>query len=283
MKCKSLCALVAAAILSQWTLHPRPAMAAVQSNAFTYQGQLNANGALANGTFQFTFTLYNAQIAGSVIGSPIPQSIDVVNGLFSTDLNFGAGTFDGQQYWLDIQVGTTVANEQSLSARQPINATPVALYALNSPAGAGPAILHFSGTAPNRTTANSIALVTVNGVAYSLQCWFNTNTNKLIEELDANSATNFDVHEEPFTVVDSGAVGAPQFLNATNFLNAQLWTNTVNSGGHQEQMHMQLVIDLHAATEQVQQAHVYMRATTTGFGSATSNTCDIEGAIVPTG
>ena len=283
MKLKSLCTLVATAILSQSALHPHPAMAAAQFTAFTYQGQLDANGALANGTFQFTFTLYNAATAGGVIGSPIAQSIAVTNGLFSTDLDFGPGIFHGQQYWLDIQVGTTIANEQPLSARQPINATPVALYALNSPAGAGPAILHFSGTAPNRTTANSIPLVTVNGVAYSLQCWFNTTTNQLIEELDANSATAFDVHEEPATVVDSGAAGAPQFLNAINFGAAQLWTNVVNTGGHQEQMHMPLVIDLHAATEQVQQAHVYMRATTTGFASAPSNTCDIEGAIIPTG
>ena len=91
------------------------------------------------------------------------------------------------------------------------------------------------------------------------------------------------MHEEPATVVDNGAVGAPQFLNATNFGSAQLWTNVVNTGGHQEQMHMPLEINLHAATEQVQQAHVYMRATTTGFNSAPSNTCDIEGAIVPTG
>lgn len=273
MKRIALYALVTAAFATQ-------AIAATQATAFTYQGQLNADGMLANGTYEFTFTLYDAATAGSVVGSPIQQSISVINGVFTTDLDFGA-VFAGQQEWLDIQVGTTTLNEQPLSARQPINAVPVALYALKSPTS--PVILHFTGTAPNRTTANSIALATVNGVAYSLQCWFKTSTNQLIEELDANSSTAFDVHEMPATANDSGAVGAPQFLNATNFNSAQLWTNVVASGGHQEQVHMPLVIDLHAATEQVQQSHVYMRATTIGFNSATANTCDIEAAVVPTG
>ncbi len=35
-----------------------------------------------------------------------------------------------------IRVGTTIGNEETLSARQPINAVPIAQFALNSPAGA---------------------------------------------------------------------------------------------------------------------------------------------------
>jgi hypothetical protein len=58
--------------------------------------------------------------------------------LFTTDLDFHQ-IFSGTQYWLDIQIGTAVDNEEKLSSRQPINAVPVAQYALNSPAGtAGP-------------------------------------------------------------------------------------------------------------------------------------------------
>ena len=63
----------------------------VQSTAFTYQGQLNAGGALPAGqTFQFTFTLYDAPTVGNVIGTPIKQPLLVGNGgLFTTDLDFG--------------------------------------------------------------------------------------------------------------------------------------------------------------------------------------------------
>ena len=267
------CAALFAAALAAQT-----AQAAAQSTAFTYQGQLNANGSLADGTYQFTFTLYDAASNGNVIGAPLARSLFVSSGLFTTQLDFGA-VFAGQQTWLDIQVGTTVANEQPLSARQPVNAVPVAQYALNSPNR--PLFLHYTATAANQTTPNSIPLGTLNGVSYALQCWFSSATSKLPEELDAGSAVAFDVHEEPFVQNDAAAIGAPQFLNATNFNSAQLWTNLVASGGHQEQLHMPLTIDLHASPEQVQQGHIYMRATTIGFNSATAHTCDIEGELVP--
>jgi hypothetical protein len=72
---------------------------------------------------------------GNVVGTSIQQAILVGNGgLFTTDLDFGQ-IFNGAQYWLDIQVGTLATNEQELAARQPINAVPVAQYALNTPPG----------------------------------------------------------------------------------------------------------------------------------------------------
>lgn len=148
MKRTALCAFVTAAIATHSALDSIVAIAATQSTAFTYQGQLNANGNLANGTYQFTFTLYDAATAGNVVGTPIQQSIDVLGGTFTTDLDFGT-VFDGQQRWLDIQVGTTISNEQALLDRQPVNAVPVALYALNSPAGA------MGATGPKGSTGST--------------------------------------------------------------------------------------------------------------------------------
>ncbi len=110
-----------------------------QGTAFTYQGQLNAGGTLPSGqTYYFTFTLYDAASGGSMVGAAIPRSLLIGNGgLFTTDLDFGQ-IFNGTQYWLDIQVGIAANNELPLAARQPINAVPVAqyaLYALNTPPG----------------------------------------------------------------------------------------------------------------------------------------------------
>jgi len=139
MKRKTLCA-VAASILISAAAMDACALAPTQSTSFTYQGQLNAGGTLPTGVYQFTFTLYDSATGGaSVVGtSPIHLPIQVLNGLFTADLDFGQ-TFNGTQYWLEVQVGTTVANEEILAARQPINVVPVAQYALNSPAGtAGP-------------------------------------------------------------------------------------------------------------------------------------------------
>src|SRR5436189_3176743 len=131
VKCNRLYLLAATALMFAAAMN---AQAATQTTAFTYQGQLTDSGVLPSGqTYQFTFTLYNAATSGSVIGAPIQQSLLVANGgLFTTDLDFGQ-VFNGQQYWLEIKVGTTIANEQALAARQPISAVPVAQYALNSP------------------------------------------------------------------------------------------------------------------------------------------------------
>lgn len=129
MKRMTLRILVACALL----LAAMNLQAAPQTTAFAYQGQLSAGGTLPSGqTYQFTFTLYDAATAGNVVGSPLQQALLVGNGgLFTTDLDFGP-IFNGQQYWLEIKVGTTIPNEQPLASRQPIGTVPVAQYALNS-------------------------------------------------------------------------------------------------------------------------------------------------------
>jgi len=139
MKRKQLCAIIASLVIAAG-MAEEVAAATPQGTAFTYQGQLNAAGTLPSGVYQFTFTLYDAAIGGApVIGTlPLQQPIQVINGLFTTDLDFGQ-VFNGTQYWLEVKVGTTIANEETLAARQAINVVPVAQYALNSPAGtAGP-------------------------------------------------------------------------------------------------------------------------------------------------
>ncbi|MEO6690300.1 MAG: hypothetical protein ABIN56_14400, partial [Dokdonella sp.] len=130
MKCMTLRMIVACALLVAAAMNLQ---AAPQTTAFTYQGQLSAGGTLPSGqTYQFTFTLYDAATAGNVVGTPVQQALLVGNGgLFTTDLDFGQ-VFNGQQYWLEIKVGTTIPNEQPLAARQRVGTAPVAQYALNS-------------------------------------------------------------------------------------------------------------------------------------------------------
>jgi hypothetical protein len=106
-----------------------------QTTAFTYQGQLSdGTGPVTSATQQtFTFTLYDALSGGSAVLTPRanPQVVTatVTDGLFTVDVDFGKA-FDGQQYWLEIEV-----NGETLSPRQPVNAVPVAQWALNSPPG----------------------------------------------------------------------------------------------------------------------------------------------------
>ena len=144
MKCKLFCTLMAAVLM--FVTVGAFAQPAAQTTAFTYQGQLNAGGTLPTGVYQFTFTLYDAATGGSpVVGTvPIQSSIQVINGLFTADLDFGQ-IFSGTQFWLEVKVGTTVGNEETLAARQAINAVPVAQYALDSAQGD---FADFFGTMP---------------------------------------------------------------------------------------------------------------------------------------
>ena len=110
------------------------AAAEPQSTAFTYQGYLTANGQPANGTFDLTFKLFDAVTNGNQIGSSVSMpTFPVVNGRLVTDVDF-PGAFSGQQRYIEVSIGSQV-----LSPRQPVNAVPVAQFALTGVAGpAGP-------------------------------------------------------------------------------------------------------------------------------------------------
>ncbi|MEM7127435.1 MAG: hypothetical protein AAF702_13975 [Chloroflexota bacterium] len=102
--------------------------------AFTYQGRLTKNGGtLANGLYNFRFTLYTDASGGSVIGSTVTRSdVGVSNGLFSIELDFGS-VFDGTPRWLEVEVeATDVSGFTTLSPRQPIRPAPFAIHANSS-------------------------------------------------------------------------------------------------------------------------------------------------------
>src|SRR5688572_14721558 len=74
-----------------------------QPTVFTYQGQLQFNGAPATGNYQLRFAVYDASSGGSVFGGPITNApVGVTNGLFTTTLDFGSAPFNGNSRWLDI-------------------------------------------------------------------------------------------------------------------------------------------------------------------------------------
>jgi hypothetical protein len=105
---------------------------------FTYQGQLKMLGEPVDDTADFVVYLYDALAGGSQVGSSAPAyGVLVVDGLFTIELDFGAGVFEGDARWLEIAVRSPAGAGAftTLSPRQPLNAAPYALYALSSPAG----------------------------------------------------------------------------------------------------------------------------------------------------
>ena len=97
---------------------------------FTYQGSLKKTGALAVGTYDFEFTLWDQDSDGMQIGSKVPKQLTVTDGIFSTHLDFGSGIFDGSDLYLEISVKDTGGvNFTVLMPRQIIASVP---YALNA-------------------------------------------------------------------------------------------------------------------------------------------------------
>ena len=104
MKTKlSITSCLALAALAIFNLQPATAFAQ-GTTAFTYQGQLHDGGTNANGNYTMIFNLYDAASSGNQIGSTLATHLTLVNGLYSVNLDFGAGAFNGSARWLDITV-----------------------------------------------------------------------------------------------------------------------------------------------------------------------------------
>ncbi|MFL5731693.1 MAG: hypothetical protein ACJ78Q_00715 [Chloroflexia bacterium] len=98
-------------------------------SGFTYQGRLNVSGSPAGGQYDLVFTLYDALSAGAQVGSPVTVANKTVsNGLFTVSLDFGAGAFQGQGRWLEMQVRPAGQGAYTtLAPRQQITAAPYAM------------------------------------------------------------------------------------------------------------------------------------------------------------
>src|SRR5260370_27106576 len=76
-----------------------------QTSTITYQGRLTDGGTPANGTYDLQFKLYDALTGGTLQGSPSTVTrtgVNVTNGVFTVQVDFGAGAFPGADRYLDI-------------------------------------------------------------------------------------------------------------------------------------------------------------------------------------
>lgn len=98
---------------------------------FTYQGQLNSDGSPYSGSCDFLFGLYDAAMMGTSVGELTVTSVSVSEGMFTTQLDFGSDKFTGDNRWLEIWVRCPAGSGtyQVLLPRQPLTASPYALYA----------------------------------------------------------------------------------------------------------------------------------------------------------
>ncbi len=112
--------------------------AAPLGTQFTYQGELKVipgGGGIvvpANAEFDFTFRLYDGLNGGSQVGTTIQlNEVEVNQGIFTVQLDFGMSPFSGEQLYLAVGVrnGSDVGAFTDLLPRQQMTATPYALHA----------------------------------------------------------------------------------------------------------------------------------------------------------
>jgi formylglycine-generating enzyme required for sulfatase activity len=201
---------IAVALLLFATLGCPVATVFAQGTAFTYQGQLNDGGCPANGSYDLTFTLFNANTNGVAIAGPVTNSaVLVTNGLFTVTIDFGAGVFNGQTNWLQIGVETNGGGSfTTLTPLQELTPTPYAIYSAN----AGNAV-----TAATAATAGSATSATLATTA--------TTANSFSGSLSGDVTGT-----QGATVVSTvGGVSAASVASAANAANAATTVNTANT------------------------------------------------------
>ncbi len=107
-----------------------PSRTLAQGTAFTYQGRLSDNARPANGTYDLNFSLFPEASGGSRIGAVLSfPATSVTNGLFSLSLDFGQGSFNGQDRWIELAVRTNgAATFSTLAPRRQVLPSPQAVY-----------------------------------------------------------------------------------------------------------------------------------------------------------
>ncbi len=134
---------MSAAHAQEMTTDESASAKAAVSNAITYQGRLVFNGVPVTQNSDLRFTLHSTQIFGSVVAGPVQvDNVEVSAGVFTARIDFGAGVFNGDERWLQIDVRTphdpgNTNPFTTLTPRQELTAVPYALHALNGGGGSG--------------------------------------------------------------------------------------------------------------------------------------------------
>src|SRR5262245_16064063 len=101
-----------------------------QTTAFTYQGKLSNSGSAATGSYDIQFKIIDAPTDGNQQGATITNpTVAVSGGLFTVELDFGTGVFDGAARYLEISVrpAGSLNPYTVLAPRQSFSSTPYAM------------------------------------------------------------------------------------------------------------------------------------------------------------
>ena len=109
---------------------------------FAYQGILAVGDILLNGLYDFEFAIYNQPVDGNLLALPVTiENLEVKDGHYTAQLDFGSGIFNGEARWLEIgfRSGDSKGAFAVIGPREKLSAVPYALYsASGAPGPQGP-------------------------------------------------------------------------------------------------------------------------------------------------
>lgn len=133
-----------------------------QTTQFTYQGRLTDAGNPANSSYDMQFKLFDSAdfVTGNQVGSTINKSaVQVSNGGFAVELDFGASAFSGAARFLEIGIRPAGSPNPFtvLGPRHAVTATP---YAVRSVSAAAADTAANAANATNATNAAQLGGIT---------------------------------------------------------------------------------------------------------------------------
>ncbi len=108
------------------------------ATAFTFQGKLGSAGALINGAYEMQFKLFDGAdpASSNQVGTTITMNnplVQVTNGVFTVQLDFGAAALPGDERYLEIGIrSTNIQPYAVLSPRTKITSAPYAVRSRNA-------------------------------------------------------------------------------------------------------------------------------------------------------
>ncbi len=209
--------------------------------AFTYQGKLTDGGAPANGTYDFEFKLYDDLSGGIQVGNTVTQDdVTVTDGLFTAQLDFGSGAFQGESRYLKIGVrpGSSTGTYATLTPRQPLTAAPYASYALAAPwSGLSGIPAGFADGVDDDTTYTAGTGLTLSGSEFSLLGSYRLPqacTNGQLSKWNGSAWTCTADNDTTYTAGTGLTPSGGQFSLDTAYTDGRYWQlggNTLSADG----------------------------------------------------
>lgn len=128
MKIRQILFIISILLLSNFVV-------SAQATAFNFQGRLNDGTIPANGRYDLQFKLFSAIAGGSQVGATLDRpNLLLINGVFSTTLDFGGAAFNGADRFVEISLRPNGSPNAYviLGGRQQILSVPYSVRAANA-------------------------------------------------------------------------------------------------------------------------------------------------------